>query len=47
MSTKLWKRRVAGKLVFKFQKPSGVSGTPWIKMCHFFSPPRKFARRKF
>jgi hypothetical protein len=24
----LWKRRVAGKLVFKFQKPSGVSGAP-------------------
>jgi hypothetical protein len=24
----VWKRRVTGKLVFKFQKPLGVAGAP-------------------
>jgi hypothetical protein len=31
----LWKRRVAGKLVFKFQKPSDVSGAPCINEVDF------------
>jgi hypothetical protein len=26
----VWKRRIGGKLVFKFQKPSGVSGASYI-----------------
>jgi hypothetical protein len=28
----VWKRRVAGKLVFKFQKPSGVFGSFCIRV---------------
>jgi len=29
----IWKHRVVGKLVFKFQKLSGVSGTPCMNNC--------------